>query len=116
VSRLHEAVTDALAYWERRRIAYNGVLAAIVFGYFAANLPHSWTVVSVDGVLFLFLLAVLANVCYCAAYVGDVFVQLSGFRESWKGRRWILLLIGTTFAAVITRFFVIGFFADRAAR
>jgi hypothetical protein len=109
-TRLREAVTDALRYWEPRRIAFNAVLALIVLGYFVANWPHSRTVVSFEGVLFVFILAVLANMCYCAAYLGDVFVQLSGLRETWRRVRWFLFLIGLSFAAIITRWFAMGFF------
>src|SRR5436309_15865159 len=82
-ARVREAVSDAIGYWEPRRISYNGVLALIVLAYFATNWPHSRTVVSFEGVLIVFVLAVLANICYCAAYLGDVFVQVSGFREPW---------------------------------
>ncbi len=89
-TRLREAVTDAIRYWEPRRLAFNGVLAAIVVGYFAAGWPRSRTVLSVDTALLLFLLAVLANICYSAAYVADMFVQVSGFRESWRRWRWVV--------------------------
>ena len=82
-ARVREAVSEALGYWEPRRIAYNVLLALIVLAYFAINWPYSRTVVSFEGVLVVFVLAVLANICYCAAYLGDVFVQVSGFREPW---------------------------------
>src|SRR5207247_4224960 len=91
--RVREAVSDAIGYWEPRRVAYNGVLALIVLTYFALNWPQSRTAVSLDGVLMLFVLAVLANICYCTAYVGDVFVQVSGFREEWQKWRWVLFII-----------------------
>ena len=109
-ARVREAVSEALGYWEPRRIVYNAVLALIVLAYFAINWPYSRTVVSFDGVLVVFVLAVLANICYCASYLGDVFVQTSGFRESWLKWRWVLLVIGIAFAAIITRWFAIGFF------
>jgi hypothetical protein len=109
-SRLREAVTDALRYWEPRRVVFNAVLAAIVMGYFVANWPHSRTVVSFEGVLFVFILVVLVNICYCAAYLGDVFVQLSGVRETWRRVRWVLFVTGLAFAAIITRWFAMGFF------
>jgi len=109
-ARVREAVSEALGYWEPRRIVYNAVLALIVLAYFAINWPYSRTVVSFDRVLVVFVLAVLANICYCAAYLGDVFVQTSGFRESWLKWRWVLLVIGIAFAAIITRWFAIGFF------
>jgi hypothetical protein len=113
--RVREAVSDAIGYWEPRRIAYNGVLALIVLAYFAVNWPHSRTVVSFEGVLIVFVLAVIANICYCAAYLGDVFVQMSGFRDAWQKWRWVLFIIGTTFAAIITRWFAITFFGPSLA-
>jgi hypothetical protein len=114
LSRLRDAITDALKYWEPRRIIYNFVLAVIVVAYFAAGWPQSKTTLSVDGSLFLFILAVLANVAYCAAYLGDLFVQFSGFRTFWLRWRWMLFVVGTTFAAAITRFFALGFFSGRS--
>ena len=56
------------------------------------------------------LLAVLANVAYCAAYLPDLFAQASGFRDSWRRYRWILFAIGLLFAGVITRYWAIAFF------
>lgn len=109
-TRVREAVSEALTYWEPRRIVYNAVLAFIVLAYFAINWPYSRSVVTFNGVSVVFVLAVLANICYCTAYLGDVFVQVSGFRESWLKWRWVRLVIGTALAAVITRWFAIGFF------
>ncbi|MGF1657747.1 MAG: hypothetical protein ACFCU3_12305 [Verrucomicrobiales bacterium] len=99
MSPLSNAISDALRYWEPRRVAYNGVLAAITVG-------HAITAVS-DGrsidwplvLMWLFVLAVLANVLYCFAYFPDVLIQLSEFRDRWKKARIGLLLIGCGFAA-----------------
>ena len=100
-------VADALRYWEPRRIVYNAFMAVIVLGYFFAGWPASKSFLALNGILWMFFLAVLANVCYCAAYVVDIFVQLSPLRSSWTRIRWILFLVGLAFAAVITRFFAI---------
>jgi len=108
---LREFATDALRYWEIRRPIYNLILAAIVLAHFAVAWPRSKSSLTGDGVLGLFLLVVLANVAYSAVYVADIFVQLSGFRESrvsW--RRW-LLGVGFAFAAVLTHFFSSGMFS-----
>jgi hypothetical protein len=109
-TRLRQAVSDAIGYWEPRRIAYNAVLALVVVTYFALNWPLSRTVVSFDSVFLLFVLAVLANICYCAAYLADIFIQLSGFRRMWQKWRWLLFVIGLAFAAIITRWFAIVIF------
>lgn len=113
VPNYREFLTDSIRYWEPRRILYNVVLAAIVLTYFGLNYPASReSLLSVNGALLIFILAVLANVAYCSAYVADIFAQLSGFRLVWVKYRWILLIIGTFFAGTITRFFALGLFAS----
>jgi hypothetical protein len=107
---LRENATDAIRYWEPRRLIYNAVLAAIVLIYFAMSYPASKAQLTLDGAQGVFLLAVLANAAYCAAYVADIFVQISGDREPWRQYRWILFLIGILFAGIITRFFAMGMF------
>lgn len=110
---LREYVTDAIRYWEPRRIGYNLVLTAIVVVYFLLGLPGSKARISLDALLFLTALAVVANVSYCAAYVVDMFAQASGFRERWRSLRWLLFTIGLLFAGILTRFWAIGIFLDR---
>lgn len=106
----HEFATDAIRYWEPRRPAYNTVLAVIVVACFVAGYPASKEVFSIDLALRLVLLAVLANVAYCSAYVVDIFAQLSGYRERWREYRWALLGIGILFAGIVARFFSLGMF------
>ena len=100
-----EIATDALRYWERRRLIYNGVLALIVLGTFLVFLPESLNSVkalSVRDFSDMFFLAVVANLLYCTAYIPDVFVQFSNFREGWRKRRWILFVLGTALASWLT--------------
>ena len=111
-----EVATDALLYWEPRRILYNVVLALVVVGHFLAALPGARTRLSWDTLFVLFLLAVLANVCYSAAYLADLFVQLSGFRIAWTRWRWGLLLVGTAFASIVAHYCAEGIFAGTMAR
>ena len=108
--RFRELAAEAIKYWEPRRLVYNLVLAAVVVSYFALAWPKSEAFLSVNFALMLFLLAVVANVCYCAAYVVDIFVQLLSVRALWLWKRWLLFLLGMMFAAVITRFFALVLF------
>jgi uncharacterized membrane protein len=80
-----EYFTDAIRFWEPRRVLYNLALAVIVVAYFFAGYPSSKVVLSIDFALGLFMLAVVANIAYCAAY-------------------------GALFAAIITRFIAMGMF------
>jgi hypothetical protein len=108
---LREWVTDAIRYWEPRRIIYNLVLTGVVLACFVVGLPLSKGMIGLNFTLVLFLMAVLANVAYCAAYVVDLFAQISGFRELWKKYRWLLFLVGLIFASIITRFWSLAVFS-----
>ncbi len=104
---------NAIRYWEPRRILYNLLLAVIVVFHFVRGLPFSRTVLQFNTLLLLFVLAVLANVAYCAAYVPDVFAQMSSLRDSWLRYRWVLLVVGLAFAAVLAHFWSWGLFDSR---
>ena len=103
---LRDMLSDALRYWEPRRLIYNGALLIVVAGCFAAAWPESKVMLQADTVLGIFVLAVLANVAYCAAYLPDIAIQHSGVRDTWLRWRWVVFLVGTLFASVITYFFV----------
>jgi hypothetical protein len=105
-----ESLSSAVRYWEPRRLAYNAALLIVVGGAFVAGLPTSKRVVSAEPVLVIFILAVLANVAYCAAYIPDLALQLTSFRDSWLRIRWMLLVIGTLMACAIAYLFVAGMF------
>jgi len=112
--QLRSIITDALWYWEIGRVFYNALLALVVLGHFVASWPVSRSYLTVDGFLGLFLLAVLANVAYSAVYIADVFIQFSGFRASRRWWRWIMLIVGFTFAGVLTHVFSSGIFSTPA--
>jgi len=107
---LKKAATDAIRFWEPRRLAYNAALAAIVLLYFVQYYPASKSALTFDAALGLFLLAVIANVAYCATYPADIFAQLSGYRDLWRRFRWIVFIAGVLVAAILTRFIALGMF------
>lgn len=109
-----EMLTDAIRYWEIRRIAYNVILAGVVTAVFIARWPDSRSALSADLIQGLFILAVLANVAYCAAYLVDVAAQYSAFQATWKRYRWVLFAIGVVFASIIARFISTGMFSHAA--
>jgi hypothetical protein len=106
-----EAISQAIRYWEPRRLLFNAILLIEVAAIFALNLPGSRARLNVDLVLLLFVLAVLANVAYCTSYLVDVVAQLSAFRITWLRYRWALFLIGVAFAGALTYFFSSGLFS-----
>ncbi len=103
-----ELASDALRYWEPRRLLYNLALLAVVILHFYASWPDSRSFLTRDQLLGFFLLAVLANVAYCAVYAVDLFVQFAGVRSVWFRWRWSILATGVAFAAVIAHFITLG--------
>jgi hypothetical protein len=110
VGTVRGMLTSALRYWEPRRLLFNGVLAAVVLTCFVLGWPVSRRVLNLDSALVLFVFAVLANLAYCAAYLPDVVLQYSVYRERWMQRRWMLFWLGTLFACAITYLLVSGMF------
>jgi hypothetical protein len=111
LGRLSTYVARGLRYWEPRRVIYNSVLLLVVVAHFIAGWPKSGAKASFDLVLGLFILAVLANLAYCAAYVGDLFFQVSGLEAACRWGRIALLLVGTLFGATLAHFIASGIFA-----
>jgi hypothetical protein len=107
-----DALTEAIRYWEPRRVAYNLVLAAVVAVHAGVAWlgPDPMPVITSDAVLSVFLLAVLANVAYCAAYIPDIPTQLSGFRSEWLRMRFVVFCVGVAFAAILAHFYSRSFF------
>ena len=104
------ALSEAVRYWEPRRILYNCVLLVVAAAVYYAHLPKSRFDLTFDSLQGLFVLAVLADVAYCAAYVADVAAQLTTFRPIWLRFRWALLLVGFAFASILANLFSHGLF------
>ena len=99
-------LSDAIEFWEPRRIVYNIVLALIVLGWVSFTWPHFRTALTRHSLLALFVLAAAANVCYCAAYLVDIPLQYSNFRNSWRRKRWGLWCVGILLAGAITYYWI----------
>ena len=103
---LRDVFSDAIRYWESRRVAFNLLLAAVVAGWVAAAWPLFRAALSFESVLTLVVLAVLANACYCAAYLADLPMQCSAYQAAWRRRRWMLWTFGTLFAMALAYYWM----------
>jgi hypothetical protein len=90
-------VSDAVRFWEPRRILYNSALLAIVIIQFALHWTTGQEALNWSVGRTFFNLAVVANVFYCAAYIPDLLAQFSRFRPAWHRFRWGLLAVGILF-------------------
>ena len=105
---LRDIISNAIRYWELRRVIYNAVLVVVVVLAFVGEWPEAKQALNFESFLSLFILAVLANVAYCAAYLPDIAFQYSSMRAAWLEWRFLLLAIGIFFAAALTYFFALS--------
>ena len=91
--------SDALVFWERGRVFYNLLLLVAVVAVQGFDVMH-W---NADGLSLpeLIVMAMSANVLYCAGYPADLLVQMSRFRAPWRHGRWLLWALGTGFALML---------------
>ena len=103
---LRTTFADAARFWEPRRAFYNLGLTAVVVIWIVASWPRfrpAFTLPSLGAVV---VLGLLANVCYCAAYLVDIPLQLSLLATRWKPRRTALWWIGMLFALLLTNYWI----------
>jgi Mn2+/Fe2+ NRAMP family transporter len=102
-----EALSNALGYWERRRLVYNAVLFGVALVLFLLGQPETRTFLNVTGLLLFLVLVMAANLLYSVAYLPDLALQLSSYRNQWLRWRKFLFWFGLCFGALLT-FWVTG--------
>ncbi len=102
-----EILTDAVRFWEPRRVIYNLVLAVVVVIWLVASWPHFRPMFTLHSLLLISILALLANVCYCAAYLVDIPMQGMSAGVALKRLRWGLWVIGTLFAILFENYWIV---------
>jgi hypothetical protein len=96
---------EAARFWEPRRLVYNLVLAAFVVGWIVRTWPHFRPAMTMPNLGRLMILALLANVCYCAAYMMDILIQQSPV-ESRRLQRTGLWVVGMLLAILFENYWI----------
>jgi hypothetical protein len=99
-------LAEAIRYWEPRRFIYNFALSAVCVGWLVLTWPHFRPALTWSSLFLLVVLALLANACYCAAYLVDIPLQQSSLGAVWRRRRWVLWLMGTLFAILFANYWI----------
>jgi hypothetical protein len=95
-----EITTDAIKYWERKRIWYNLYLlipSSLGFMFSQGMSIGIGDKINNDTTQILLMFAfsaILANLAYSTAYIVDFFVQLSEYKEGWRKKRFALFALG----------------------
>jgi hypothetical protein len=105
-SSFREVAGDALRYWELLRIVYNCVLTAVIIGWVVLTWPHFRNALTFSSFLKMTVLGLLANACYCAAYVVDIPLLRSSLTKRWRRFRPVLWLAGTLFATLLATYWI----------
>ena len=76
--------------WEKLRVLYVAILAAVTFALTGTHLFRDFRLVGlcVEG-------AVLANIAYFAGPVIETYVRWLGYNRDWP--RWVMFVLGTLF-------------------
>jgi hypothetical protein len=98
-------IAGALRFWEQRRILYNLLLTMVFLWWVAVSWPLLKGAFSLVHLAQLAVLALIANVLYCAAYVAELFSK--GLAASiWHQWRWGIWIVGTLFAILVESYWV----------
>jgi hypothetical protein len=97
---------EAARFWEPRRILYNFILFTVLATWLAATWPHFRPALALFPLFQFAVLGLIANVCYCAAYLVDVPLLQAGVGAAWKRGRWGLWTVGMLFAILLENYWI----------
>jgi hypothetical protein len=101
-----ELLRVSARFWEPRRILYNLLLFLVCVIWVTVSWPHFRPAMRLLNLFRLAVLALMANICYSAAYVVDIPLLSSSSRESWLPYRKVLWLGGTLFAILLENYWI----------
>lgn len=99
---------DSIPYWERRRLAYNGVLAVLVLIFWGREIPTTVGMDLVGFIVIVTIFATIANVLYSLVYVAEAAMARTSWHQRWEPLRGVVFLAGTALAAVLAIYVLIG--------
>lgn len=97
---------DAARFWERQRLWYNVVLLAIVVLWVRFTWPHFRPAMNLVALGKMAVLALLANLCYCAGYAMEGFIQPLLRQAYWRRLRWVVWVAGMLFAILLANYWI----------
>ena len=100
------SIRNATRFWEPRRLLYNAILTAIALFWLIKVWTHFLPALTWSSLGIVTVLALLANVCYCAAYLADLAIQPLLPNSAWNRSRWAIWSLGTLFAIVFESYWI----------
>ena len=97
---------EAGRFWEPRRLLYNLLLFGVVVIWVVRSWPHFRPMITLEGLGVATVLALLANACYCAAYLADILIQNATSSAAWNRQRWVIWTVGTLLAILFENYWI----------
>jgi hypothetical protein len=101
------AMPSAPRFWEPRRLVYNAILTAVALLWIIFTWPHFRPALTLGSLEAFIVLGFAANLCYCAAYVAEFFMQALVPSASWRRIRQILFVLGTLLVLLIENYWIV---------
>lgn len=98
--------SEAARFWEPRRIWYNAALFAVVLLWLVFTWPHFRPALTLEALTKMTVLALLANVCYCAAYLVEFFVLSLPSDGGRRRFRWAVWILGMLLALLVENYWI----------
>ena len=96
----------AVRFWEPRRIWYNAALFIVVLLWLSLTWPHFRPALTLEELGKMLVLALLANVCYCAAYVVEAGIQAVSSHIARRRFRWAVWILGMLLALLVENYWI----------
>ena len=96
----------ASRFWERQRPWYNAVLLLLVVLWVGFTWPHFRPAMNLVALGKMTVLALLANLCYCAGYAMEGFIQPMVEQAYWRRLRWVVWVVGMLLAILLANYWI----------
>ena len=97
---------DAARFWEKHRLWYNALLFLVLILWVVFTWPHFRPAMNLVALGKMTILALLANLVYCAGYVTEGFVQPLVQRAYWRRMRLVVWVGGMLLALVLANYWI----------
>ena len=104
--KLQGGLREAARFWEPRRLWYSAILFAIVLLWVVLTWPHFRAALNWADLGRMTILGLLANLCYCAAYVAEFFIQGALPAKFCRRARYAVWIAGMLLAIVVTNYWI----------
>jgi len=101
-----KGLMEAARFWEPRRLVYNLLLFGVAMLWLVKTWPHFRPAMTLESFGIMAVLALLANACYCAAYLAEILIQNATSSVVWNRQRWAIWVVGTLLAILFENYWI----------